>query len=55
MNIHCIISNAQTDISQTYITFSLKINKLSTFSEITKVCESFLKINVFIGSGEFTY
>ena len=44
---------AQTDMSQTYKNFSLKINKLTTFSEITKVWQC-VKI-VFIRSDEFTY
>ena len=40
MKIHCIILTIQTDtISHTNRTFSLKINKLSTFSEITQVLQ----------------
>ena len=52
VNIHCI-STAQTDLSLSSRTFSLKINKLPTFSEITQAWQC-LKI-VFIWSDEFTY
>ena len=38
MNIHCI-STAQTDLGLRSRTFSLKINKLPTFSEITQVLQ----------------
>ena len=37
VNIHCIVSTAQTDISLTYRTFSLNKKKLPAFSEITQV------------------
>ena len=37
VNVYCIILTAQTDISQTHGTFSLKINKLSTCFAITQV------------------
>ena len=47
------ISPARTDISMRSITFSLKVFKLPTFSEITQVYQ-YLKI-VFIWSDEFTY
>ena len=36
VNIHCI-STAQTDLGLRSRTFSLQINKLTTFSEITQV------------------
>ena len=36
MAIHYIISTVQSDISQRYRTFPIKINKLHTFSEITQ-------------------
>ena len=44
---------AQTDLGLRSRTFSLKINKLPTFSEISQACQC-LKI-VFIQSDEFTY
>ena len=46
-----VISTAQTDIGLISRTFSLKINKLPTFSEITQAWQC-LKI-VFIWSDEF--
>ena len=48
---YTVISTAQTDLSLR--TFSLKINKLPTFSEITQAWKC-LKI-AFIQSDEFTY
>ena len=50
---YIVISTAQTDLGLRSRTFSLKINQLITFSEITQVGQC-LKI-VFIGSDEFTY
>ena len=44
---------AQNDISQTCRTFSLKINKLPTFSEINQVFQCLTV--VFIWSDVFTY
>ena len=52
MNKHCHLT-AQTDLGLRSRTFSLKINKLPTFSEITQAWQC-LKI-VFIWSDEFTY
>ena len=49
---YIVISTAQTDLGLRPRTFSLKINKLTTFSEITQEWQS-LKI-VFIRT-EFTY
>ena len=49
---YIVISTAQTDLGLRPRTFSLKINKLATFSEITQVWQC-LKI-VFIRSDEFT-
>ena len=45
--------HTQTDFGMRSRTFSLKINKLPTFSEITQAWQC-LKI-VFIGSDEFIY
>ena len=50
---YIVISTAQTDIGPRTRTFSLKINKLPTFSEITQAWQC-LKI-AFIRSDEFTY
>ena len=50
---YIVISTAQTDLGLRSRTFSLKINYLITFSEITQAWQ-WLKI-VFIGSDEFTY
>ena len=50
---YIVISTAQTDLGLISITFSLKINKFSTFSEINQGCQC-LKI-VFIWSDELTY
>ena len=47
------IPTAQIDLGLNSRTFSLKINKLPTFSEITQAWQC-LKI-VFIRSDEFTY
>ena len=47
------ISTAQSDLGLRPRTFSLKINKFPTFSEITEAWQC-LKI-VFIWSDEFTY
>ena len=52
VNIHCI-STAQTDIGLRSRTFSLYINKLTTFSEISQAWQC-LKI-VFILSDQLTY
>ena len=46
-------STAQTDLGLRPRTFSIKINKLPTYSEITQTWQC-LKI-VFIRSDEFTY
>ena len=54
-NIHftVVISTVQADLGLRSRTFSVKINKLPTFSEITRPWQC-LKI-VFIWSDEFTY
>ena len=50
---YIVISTAQTDLGLRSRTFSLKMNKLTTFSEIIQVWQC-LYI-VFIRSDEFTY
>ena len=51
--VNIVISTAQTDLGLRSRTFSLKINKLPTFSEFTQAWQC-LK-SVFIRSDEFTY
>ena len=51
--LYIVISTAQTELGLRPRTFSLKINKLPTFFEITQTWQC-LKI-VFIWSDEFTY
>ena len=53
MSTDIVISTAQTDKGLRSRTFSLKMNKLPTFSEITEASQ-YLKI-VFIQSDELTY
>ena len=50
---YIVISTAHTDFGLKSRTFSLTINKLPTFSEVTQKWQ-YLKI-VFIWSDEFTY
>ena len=50
---YIVVSTAQTNLGLRSRTFSLKINQLITFSEITQAWQC-LKI-VLIGSDEFTY
>ena len=50
---YIVTSTAQTDLGQRFRTFSQKIKKLITFSEITQAWQC-LKI-VFIWLDEFTY
>ena len=50
---YIVISTAQTDLGLRSRTFSLRINKLPTFSKISQSWQ-FLEI-VFIWADEFTY